>query len=65
MAVGAHDIFQDVASSGRPDEWLGIDVVITDMFLDGCSQFWDAGAHASSEMVLRNVAEKSLYHIQP
>ena len=56
---------QDVRGAGRPDEWLGLDVVVRHVQLDGQLQCGDAGETVAPDAVLRNVAKEPLDHVQP
>lgn len=56
---------QDVLGTLGPDEWFWIFVVVNDVLIDGCSQFWDAGENATAQSLGRNVTKESLNHVQP
>ena len=47
MAVSADDLLQDVASTFGPDEWLGVDGVVSYVFIDGGDQFVHTGEYSA------------------
>ena len=51
MAVGANDLLQDVARTGSPDKWLGFDVVVCDIFINGRNQFRHAAEYSATKAI--------------
>ena len=47
-----NDLLQDVARALGPDERLGVDVVMGNVFVDGRHEFGHAGEHAPAQAVL-------------
>jgi hypothetical protein len=48
-----------------PDERLGAFIVMVDVFADGLDEFLDVAEDAATQVVLSQVAEESLDHVQP
>jgi hypothetical protein len=62
---GRASVFQDVDGFGDPDERLGAFIVMVDVFADGLDEFLDVAEDAATQVVLSQVAEESLDHVQP
>ena len=63
--ASAFDLLQDVGGFGRPNEWLGVDVVLRDVNFDGLDQFGDVGKATASDLFLSDVSKEALDHVEP
>jgi len=61
----AFDLFQDVASSGSPDEWFGTFVVAVDVGADGHDEFFEVAENRTAEPILGEVTKEPFHHIEP
>ena len=52
-SIGSDHHLQDVSGALRPDEWLGADVVVRDVFINGRDQIVNAGEHATAQAALK------------
>jgi len=59
-AAGALHFFQDVASSGGPDERFRALVVMVDVGADGRDEFFQVAENPAAEPILREVAKEAL-----
>ncbi len=59
------DLREDVRGARRPDERLGIAVVVFDIVLDRVNEFRHAGEHTAFDCILAQVAEEAFDHVQP
>jgi hypothetical protein len=64
-SFSSFDLFEDIVCFGGPDEGLGLAVVLFDVSEDGLLKVFDAGEHAATELILGEVAEETLDHIEP
>ena len=67
MTGGASAIYllQDVGGFGRPNEGLGVDVVLSDIGFNGFDQFGDISKATASNLFLGDVSKEALYHVEP
>ena len=63
--VSADDLLQDIAGALGPGEWLGVDVVMSDVAIKCGDEFGHAGEDTATQAVLGDVAEEALKHVQP
>jgi hypothetical protein len=59
------DLFEDVVGFCGPDEGFGLAVVLFDIGEDRLLKVFDAGKDAATELVLGEVAEEALDHVEP
>ena len=67
MTGGASTFYllQDVGGFSRPDEGLGVDVVLSDISFNGLDQFGDISKATASNLLLRYVSKEALDHVEP
>ena len=63
--ASAFYLLQDVGGFGRPNEWLGVGVVMRDVSFDGLDEFGDVGKATASDLFLSYVSKEALYHVEP
>src|SRR5262250_1897921 len=64
-ATSTLDLFQDIGGASRPDEGFGILVVTVDVSANRHEEFFEITKHATTQLVLGKVTEKTLHHVQP
>src|SRR5215472_12622589 len=64
-AASTLDLFQDIGGASRPDEGFGILVVTVDVIADHHKEFFQIAKHAATQLVLSEVAEETLHHVEP
>ena len=63
--ASAFYLLQDVGGFGRPNEGLGVDVVLSDIVFDGLNQFGDISKATASDLLLSYVSKEALDHVEP
>ena len=59
------DFLQDIGGAGGPDEGFGALVVAVDVSADSHYQLLQIAKDATSQPVLRKIAEEALHHVEP
>ena len=62
VPIQINNLRQLVSNSGGPDDRLGVDVVMSDVAINGGDEFGHAGEDASAQAVLGDVAEEAFHH---
>jgi hypothetical protein len=63
--VGPNDFLQDVVDLYRPNEGFRVLVVPSDTFMNGGSEFRNAGKAAAAHPLVRGVTEDPFHPVQP
>ena len=63
--ASAFYLLQDVGGFSRPDEGLGVSVVLSDVSFNGLDQFGDISKATASDLFLRDVSKEALDHVEP
>src|SRR5215472_11537987 len=63
--AGTLDLFQDIGGASRPDKGLGIFVVAVDVISDGHDEFFKIAKHAPAQLIVGEIPEEALHHIEP
>jgi len=63
--ASAFDLLQDVGGFSRPNERLGVGVVLSDIGFNGLDQFGDISKAAASDLFLSDVSKEALDHVEP
>ena len=58
-------LLQDVGGFGRPNERLGVGVVLRDVSFNGLDQLVDISKATASDLLLRDVSKEALDHVEP
>ena len=58
-------LLQDVGCFSRPNERLGVDVVLRDVSFNGFDQLVDISEATASDLLLRDVSKEALDHVEP
>lgn len=59
------DLLQDVGCFSRPNEGLGVGVVLHDVIFDGLDQFGDIRKATAPDLLLSDVSKGALDHVEP
>ena len=63
--ASAFYLLQDVRGFGRPNERLGVGVVLSDIDFDGLDQFGDISKATASDLFLSYVSKEAFDHVEP
>ena len=58
-------LLQDVGCFSRPDERLGVGVVLSDVTLNGLDQLVDISEATASDLFMSDVSKEALDHVEP
>ena len=58
-------LLQDVGCFSRPNERLGVGVVLRDVSFNGLDQLVDISEATASDLLLRDVSKEALDHVEP
>ena len=58
-------LLQDVGSFCRPNERLGVSVVLRDVSFNGLDQLVHISEATASDLLLRDVSKEALDHVEP
>ncbi len=63
--ASAFYLLQDVGGFSRPDEGLGVGVVLSDVSFNGLDQLVDIRKATASDLLLSDVSKEALDHVEP